>query len=367
MNKLQYLIYFGLIVGTAITSCRKDPAVPGNNNGTGPTLINPSDIFPAQFGIPAIPTDNPLTVEGVYLGRLLFYDPILSIDSSISCASCHFQQNAFADPAKLSLGVFGLKTGRNAPSLFNLAYSRVFFWDARQKTLREQVFEPIQAHNEMGMTLPVLQNKLKKNPLYIKWFEKAFGSSPNIFDMSLAMEQFMFSMVSKGSKFNKFFPGNFNILTEEEKRGAFLFNNFVENGGADCSHCHGGQLIQQNNPNSGGIANNGLDMVFKDKGFGAITGKPADMGTFKTPSLLNIAVTAPYMHDGRFATLEQVIDHYSDSVLFDSPTIHPIMKKHQPDGQRNLTAQQKSDLKAFLLTMTDNEYLTNPAYSNPFK
>lgn len=335
MKPLKSILLVSLMAMALITSCRKDPVI---TTDTKPkvTLIDPKTIFPANFGVPTLPADNPLTEEGVYLGRMLFYDPILSIDSTISCASCHFQVNAFADPAKLSSGVFGLKTGRNAPALFNLAYSRIYFWDARQKTLREQVFEPIQAHNEMGMTLPILDAKLKKNALYKTWFSKAFGSTPNVFDMSLAMEQFMLIMVSKDSKFNKFFPGNFNVLTEEEKRGAFIFNNFIENGGADCSHCHGGVLVQQNNPNAGGIANNGLDLTFADKGFGNITGRALDMGTFKTPSLLNIAVTGPFMHDGRFSTLDQVIDHYSDSVLFSSPTIHPIMKKHEEIGRAHV-------------------------------
>lgn len=364
---LKYL-YLAAAVSIFVLACRKDP-VPQirENNGFTATPIDPKTIFPAQFGMPALPEDNPLTVEGVFLGRMLFYDPVLSFDSTVACASCHFQQNAFADPAKVSTGIFGLKTGRNAPALFNLAYSQVFFWDARQKTLHEQVLEPIQAHNEMGMTLSVLQKKLRSIQRYKDGFNKAFGTEPDIINMAKALEQFMLTLVSKDSKFNKFFPGNFSVLTEEEKRGAFLFNRFREDGGADCSHCHGGPLVQQNNPNAGGIANNGLDMTFTDKGFGAISGKSTDIGTFKTVSLLNIANTAPYFHDGRFSTLEEVIDHYSDNVLFDSPTLHPIMKKHQPQGQRLLTAQEKADLKAFLLTMTDTVFMNNPAYSNPFK
>lgn len=368
MRLVFRFLFLSAIVAVVIISCRKDPK-PGDKNNTGytPTLIDPASIFPAIYGIPNLPADNRLTEEGVFLGRMLFYDPVLSFDSTISCASCHFQANAFADPAKVSTGINGLKTGRNAPALFNLAYNRVFFWDARQKTLHEQVLEPIQAHNEMGMTLPVLLKKLRSIPRYKEWFPKAFGTEPDIINMAKALEQFMLIMVSKDSKFNKFFPGNFGVLTEEEKRGAFLFNRFREDGGADCSHCHGGQLVQQLNPNNGGIANNGLDLTFADKGFGAITGKSTDIGAFKTVSLLNIGVTAPYMHDGRFATLEEVIDHYSDSVHFNSPTLHPIMKKHQPEGQRKLTPQEKSDLKAFLLTMTDFVFLNNPAYSNPFK
>jgi cytochrome c peroxidase len=185
-------------------------------------------------------------------------------------------------------------------------------------------------------------------------------------DMSLALEQFMLTIVSADSKYQKFFPANFSILTQQEIDGAVLFQGFIENGGADCSHCHDGILLQKNNPNGEGIANNGLDVVFADKGFGGITGIASDMGAFKTPSLLNVAVSAPYMHDGRFSTLEQVIDHYSDSIKFNSPTLHPIMQKHAPN-QRKLTAQEKANMKAFLLTTTDSVYLKNPAYANPFK
>ncbi|MBS3915787.1 MAG: c-type cytochrome [Bacteroidetes bacterium] len=367
MKKIAFIFYFVIAFSVAFYACRKDPKPGNTETNSGVHVLDPKSIFPKRLGMPQLPADNPLTEEGVYLGRMLFYDPILSMDSTISCASCHFQDYAFADFNKLSTGINNLKTGRNAPGLFNLAYSKVFFWDARQQSLRNQVFEPIQAHNEMGMTLPLLEYKLKTSTRYKDAFKKAFEKDPTLVDMSLALEQFMLTLVSNDAKFNDFFPGKFSVLNDAEARGALLFNNFIEEGGADCSHCHGGQLVQQNNPNAGGIANNGLDLVFGDKGFGAITGIAGDMGTFKTPSLMNIGLTAPYMHDGRFKTLEDVINHYSDSVEFNSPTLHPIMKKHQPNGQRKLTAQEKADLKAYLLTMTDNKFLSNPAYSNPFK
>jgi cytochrome c peroxidase len=338
------------------------------------TYINPKSIFPEKYGMPALPTDNPLTEEGVYLGRMLFYDPVLSIDSSISCASCHSQEYAFTDPKPYSTGVFGLTTNRNAQPLFNLAYSRVFFWDGRQKTLRELVLEPIQAHNEMAMTLPYLRKRLSSIPRYRDAFRKAFNSEPDIFNMTLAMEQFLLTIVSKDSRFTQMWPGNFNILTQEEKTGLQLFNGLVDEdpvtgalrGGADCFHCHGSVFAQANNPNFGGIANNGLDAVITDKGLGGISGKSTDIGTFKTPSLLNIGLTAPYMHDGRFATLDEVIDHYSDDINFNSPNLNPQIKVHGPK-QRLLTPQEKAALKAFLLTMTDTVFINNPAYKNPFK
>lgn len=374
MNRGFYGILLIIASAVLFNACRKDPSLPEEKAPYSVTYINPKSIFPDKYGMPALPADNPLTEEGVYLGRMLFYDPVLSIDSSISCSSCHSQQHAFADTKPYSTGVFGLTTNRNAQPLFNLAYSRVFFWDGRQKTLRELVLEPIQAHNEMAMTLPYLRKRLSAIPRYRDAFRKAFNSEPDVFNMTLAMEQFLLTIVSKDSRFTQMWPGNFNILTQEEKTGLQLFNGLVVEdpvtgalkGGADCFHCHGSVFVQANNPNFGGIANNGLDAVITDKGFGGISGKSADIGTFKTPSLLNISLTAPYMHDGRFATLDEVIDHYSDHIKFTSPNLNPQIKVHGPK-QRLLDPQQKAALKAFLLTMTDTVFIKNPAYKNPFK
>lgn len=371
LNSTVWVI--ALLLLTMTTSCRReeDPSLK-NNNSYQPTLVDPKDIFPAEFGMPPLPKDNPFTEEGIYLGRMLFYDPILSFDSSISCGSCHQQAYAFAEPRQFSKGIFGLIGSRNAPSLFNMAYSRKFFWDARSTSIREQIFEPIQAHNEMAMTLPLLNERLKKVERYKEYFNKAFNSEPNLIDMSLAMEQFLLSIVSNGSRFNKFFPGdNPQVMNQSELRGAFAFNGLVDfdaNGktkGADCFHCHGGELAQQQNPVMGGIANNGLDPIVTDKGFGAITNRDQDMGTFKTPSLLNIAVTGPYMHDGRFKTLEEVIEHYSTGIQYENPTIHPQLAAHG-GVQMNLSETQKADLVAYLKSMTDSSFLVNPKYSNPF-
>jgi len=317
-------IFFILVVIVAFIGCGKEENAELSDSNFSPTLIEPSEIFPAEFGMPILPADNPFTEEGVYLGRMLFYDPVLSIDSSVSCASCHKQEFAFGDPLPLSVGVFGLKTGRNAPALFNMAYSQKYFWDARVNRLRDLVFEPIQAHNEMAMTLSLLEARLEDIPRYKEYFKKAFNHQPNVMDMSLALEQFLLSIISKESKFNRFFPGNNpSLLTALELRGAFIFNGLVD--------------FDENN-----------------------------MGTFKAPSLLNIAVTGPYMHDGRFTTLEQVINHYSDEVHYENPNIHPQMSAHG-GIQLNLSQQQKDDLLAYLLTMTDTAFLNNPEYSNPFK
>ncbi len=371
VHRLTWLICSTVLLLT-LNSCEDKPS--GNDKPNfKTTLIDPASIFDKKLGpVPILPADNPLTVEGIELGRMLFYDPILSIDSTVSCGSCHKQEFAFADgPVALSRGVFGLVTNRNTPPLFNLAYNKKFFWDARQNTLRELVFEPIQAHNEMAMTLPMLDRRLRRSSMYKDAFLKAFNAEPNVFDMSLAMEQFLLSIVSYQSKFNEFFPGRFSKLTDEEGKGALLFNalvNFDLDGnvtGADCFHCHGDNKAQIQDPTFGGIANNGLDLVFTDKGYGGITGRFQDMGTFKTPSLLNIELTGPYMHDGRFRTLDEVIDHYSEGVKFNSPNLNPMMSH---EGRHlNLKPEQKAALKAFLLSMTDTAFIHNPKYSNPFK
>lgn len=369
MKKQDFLI--GLLALIGFASCQREPQIEKYNYKQ--TVINPTEIFPAELGVPALPSDNPFTAEGIYLGRMLFYDPILSYDSTVSCGSCHKQRFAFADSLPTSYGIFGLKTHRNTPALFNLAYSQKFFWDARVKTLRELVFEPIQAHNEMAMTMPLLTKRLSNSARYVEYFKRAFNSSPNVIDMSKAMEQFLMSIVSDGSRFNKFFPSDPAVLTSDEFAGATFFNglaNFdkstgVNLGGFDCFHCHGGEILQQNNPFSGGISNNGLDSVFSDLGYGAITNNSRDKGTFKVPSLLNIALTAPYMHDGRFKTLEEVIDHYSDQIKFNSPTIHPMMSGHG-GFQLKMTPTQKAQLLAYLKTMTDQDLIKNPKYSNPF-
>jgi len=363
-----------ILIVLALAACRKNEPITVDS-GFKTTPISSLSIFPRRLGIPALPADNPLTEEGVYLGRLLFYDTLLSADKSISCASCHLQKFAFAEPKKKSVGIFGLPVNRNAPSLFNMAYSRKFFWDGRQSRLANLVFEPIQAHNEMGLNLPELDQRLKQSELYKNWFKKAFNADPNISQMSMAMEQFLLTIVSADSKFDKVGP-SLSGFTNSEKAGFKLFQTQVDlqsttNQGADCFHCHGGVLFQAQNPLAGGITNNGLDKTFADLGAGAITGKSTDNGLFKTPSLRNIALTAPYMHDGRFSTLEEVIEHYSEHIEFESPNISPNLANHVdgPGGQpkqMKLTVLQKTNLLDFLKTLTDSTFTSNPKYQNPF-
>lgn len=303
-----------------------------------------------------LPADNPLTEEGVELGRRLFHDTRLSSSGSQSCASCHTQGSAFADARRFSPGAQQQQGRRNAMPLFNLAWHQAFFWDGRAPTLREQVLMPVQDKNEMNETLPNVIAKLNADAGCKTAFEKAFGS-PGITSerMAKALEQFLLTFISQESRFDRA-ARKVAELTESEKRGLRLFVTEFDPQrglrGADCFHCHGGTLFTSQQ-----FANNGLDLAPDDLGRMAVTKNEADRGKFKTPSLRNIARTAPYMHDGRFATLEEVVEHYSGGVRR-SATLDPNLAKH-PEAGIQLNAQEKADLVAFLKTLTD-ETFTGP-------
>ena len=317
--------------------------------GTHPLTPAITQRFP-QVQLPA---DNPLTEEGVALGRQLFHDTRLSINGTQSCASCHDQKNAFADPRRFSLGAQQQAGKRNAMPLFNLAWHQGFFWDGRAATLREQVLMPIQDKNEMNETLPNVIAKLNANPECKTAFAKAFGSPEITAErMAKALEQFLLTFISQESRFDRA-ARKVAELNESEKRGLQLFVTEFDPKrglrGADCFHCHGGTLFT-----SQSFANNGLELAADDLGRMAVTKDAADRGKFKTPSLRNIARTAPYMHDGRFATLEEVVEHYSGGVRR-SPTLDPNLAKH-PEAGIQLNAQEKADLVAFLHTLTDESF-----------
>lgn len=300
-----------------------------------------------------LPADNPLTEEGVALGRRLFHDTRLSINSTQSCASCHDQTHAFADTRRFSLGAQQQVGKRNAMPLFNLAWHQGFFWDGRAATLREQVLMPIHDKNEMNETLPNVIAKLNADDECQTGFAKAFGSPEiNAERIAKALEQFLLTFISQESRFDRA-ARKVAELNESEKRGLQLFVTEFDPKrglrGADCFHCHGGTLFT-----SQSFANNGLELAADDVGRMAVTKDAADRGKFKTPSLRNIARTAPYMHDGRFATLEEVVEHYSGGVRR-SPTLDPNLAKHPEEGIQ-LSAQEKADLVAFLKTLTDESF-----------
>jgi cytochrome c peroxidase len=305
----------------------------------------------SMFPIPDLPRDNPLTVERVTLGKELFFDKRISINNAQSCADCHIPDKGFQDGRRTARGAEGELGPRKTMPLYNLAWKQQFFWDGRASSLREQVLVPIQNPIEMHQTLTNLTEKLAQVPGdYPDLFEKAFGT-PEITaeKISLALENYILTLTSFNSKFDHVLSGQ-EQFTPQEERGFQLFSTEYDprrdQYGADCFHCHGGPLFQ-----SQSYANNGLDADFLDTGRARVTGKTSDFGKFAVPSLRNVALRAPYMHDGRFKTLDEVVEHYCTGVKR-SATLDPNIAKH-PDGGVPLSAADKQALVAFLKTLTD--------------
>jgi cytochrome c peroxidase len=302
------------------------------------------------FPIPPLPRDNPLIEERIALGRRLFQETALSADRSISCASCHAAASGFSDSRRFSPGVQGQLGTRQSMALANLAWKREFFWDGRARSLRDQVLMPIQDPTEMAETLESVVGKLSGMPEYPVLFENAFGT-PRIDAerIALALEQFVLTLTHFRSRFDLSTQGKAS-LSDQERRGLELFMTENEprmgQRGADCFHCHGGPLFTDHQ-----FHDNGLDLVPSDPGRARVTGRNADRGKFVTPTLRNIAQTAPYMHDGRFQTLEAVVRHYSEGVQV-SPNLDPNLAKHAAGGL-HLSLEDQSALVAFLKTLSD--------------
>ncbi len=354
-----------------------DPVAAALNLPSTPfNYANPT--MPAYLNAPPIqgqintPVNNPITDNGATLGRVLFYDKNLSINNTIACASCHKQVNAFSDAAVKSLGFNGGLTGRNSMPLTDAKYypNGRFFWDQRAATLEDQVLMPIQDMVEMGMTLPQLETKLKGLAYYPPLFQKAFGDATITSDrISKALAQFVRSIVSFQSKYD---AGRSTFPTAPAPPPNAVFPNFTlqENRGKEiflspqnaCAACHGSETFTAPQEK-----NNGLDMTTIDRGFGAVVNNTALDATFKVGSLRNVELTAPFMHDGRFTTLEQVVEHYSTGVK-NHPNLSPQLRL--PGGQPrllNLSVQDKAALVAFLKTLTDVSMTTDVKYSDPFK
>lgn len=375
----KYLLAIFVLV-SILASCRRDPENTGPEN---PVNATPYELVrPVHFPPIDIPDDNRMTVEGVTLGRMLFYDPILSGDSSMSCASCHKQEFAFSSPNTFDNGIRGVHGNRHSMAIVNVAWQKSgFFWDGRASTIEKQVLGPVANPVEMDLSWPEAVKRLKRHAEYPAHFEKAFGpNSVSQDNTAKALSQFLRTLISAGSKYDQFLlSGNPNVFTEQEMRGLLLFttdpvydalgNRTVA--GADCEHCHKLDAMLQPADGLGSFRNNGLDSAatiygFRDPGVGGADSM--NYGRFKVPSLRNIDLTAPYMHDGRFKTLEEVIDHY-DKGGKPSPTLDPKMpriKHAEHGGKLNLTAQDKADLIAFLKTLTDTGFVNNDAFSNPF-
>jgi len=318
--------------------------------------------FPYLHLFPPMPVaeDNPVTNEGVELGRSLFYDPILSRDSTVACASCHKQEAAFSGaPDAFSKGLGDVLQKRNTPPLFNLAWYPALFWDGRAATLEEQVFHPVRAHDEMALNWSDAVKRITQSKYYMSRFAIAFpGKTVDSILIANAIAQFERTLLSYRSKYDMVLA-NKASFSKDEADGFEIVNEMTM---GDCLHCH----TTDANPlgTTLGFSNNGLDATYNDIGRGGITAKKEDNGKFKIPSLRNLSFTAPYMHDGRFRTLEEVLDFYSEHVQDGINTDSKMGFANR--GGAHLTKEQKRKVVAFLITLNDSVFIKDSQHANPF-
>jgi len=385
---MKTLLYFTLLILCTLNACEKIGLNEEDPNGSidelsdlGEFLTIPSSAYnysdvdvPDFFNLQPnteqdnTPNDNEVTDWGATLGRVLFYDKILSANNTVSCSSCHLQQSGFSDPDQFSQGFEGGFTGRNSMGISNAKYyeNGHFFWDERAETLEDQVLMPIQDETEMGLTLTELVAKVEEQSYYPVLFEQVYGDkevSPE--RISKALAQFVRAIVSYQSKYD---VGRAQVNNPEQD-----FSNYsdIENMGkdiffnqrGDCARCHTSDLFVGDE-----ARNNGLDAVLTDLGLGAVTGRANDNGKFKVGSLRNIELTAPYMHDGRFETLEEVVEHYNSGVQASATLDNRLSERNSNNPRRlNLSDQEKAALVAFMKTLTDNELIADEKFSSPFK
>lgn len=345
--KIKFLSILFFII--AIQSCKVDPKI---------NEVLPSDdlreIIPQGWPNPVYRfTNNPVKEEVFILGRALFYDPILSRDNTISCGTCHQQFVAFANADHaLSHGIDDRVGNRNSPALFNMTWHPSFMHDGGINHIEVQPIAPIENPVEMDLNFAASLNKLRASQKYLKLFKDAYGSE-EITDarMLKAMAQFMGLMYSYSSKFDMYIRGENDVqLSDAEKRGYQIFLQ-------KCNSCHTQPLFSDFS-----FRNNGLSVhpLLKDSGRAHITGLPQDRYKFKVPTLRNIALTGPYMHDGRFTTLQQCLNHYTNGVT-NMENLDPLL---QPNGIE-LSASEKSDIIAFLNTLTDYKFINDKRFSEP--
>ncbi|WP_146239267.1 cytochrome-c peroxidase [Putridiphycobacter roseus] len=326
-----------------------------------------SYIFPVLSAFPKMPVNtlNPVSKAGVELGRYLFYDPILSKDSSLSCSACHQQEFAFSDGRiRFSEGVNGGQLIRNTPAIFNLAWNEQLFWDGKANNVEGQVFFPVRDHMEMDLDWQLASQRISASIFYQNLFQAAFPEKAiDSLTIAYAIAQFERTIISYNSRLDKALRREV-FLTKDELKGMELMNDQSK---GNCLHCHPTDAHFVGT--TGQFSNNGLDTfslftTLKDEGRIGVTKKKKDYGLFKIPSLRNVALTAPYMHDGRFETLEEVLDFYTSGVQ-KSATIDPKMHFGNPNGV-NLTALEKAQIITFLKALTDSVLIEDKAFSNPF-
>jgi cytochrome c peroxidase len=364
VRKMKTIIF---IIGVLMlaNSCRKDPSV--DVADTTPYVVEYPERISKYIPPMSIPADNPMTVEGVELGRMLFYEELLSGDNTMSCSSCHDPSLSFSDTGAVSFGVDGLPGERNSMPLINLGWMDHLFWDGRKPSMETQAFAPVTDVVEMHEDWANAVSELQADSQYPFLFERAFGSKTiDSVMVAKALAQFERTLISGNSPMDKFMNTSFTFGSSgwsmDDELAAYQgFIIFREEEKGDCIHCHGDSFNPLWTDNL--FHNNGLDAVITDKGLGKFTGNPSDDGKFKTPTLRNLAFTAPYMHDGRFETLDEVINHYSEGLHY-SPTIDPLMKKVD-DGGVQLTPDEKFYLKMFLISLSDSTFITDERFTDP--
>jgi len=331
---------------------------------------------PFVFGRFSLPEANPLTRESVELGRRLFYDTRLSGNNQVSCATCHVQDLAFTDGRRTAIGVSGKPLALNSMSLANLMWGpRHFFWNGRAASLEEQALVPIQHPDEMNQDLEELLDELASQPEYVRLFAAAYGDiSPE--SIASALASFERTLISSNSRYDQFLRGE-TRLSDLEEHGRKLFMAHpdvkVSLRGGNCIDCHSQFLTSGFNTLFDGFSNNGLDSEADlAPGLAEVTGKHEHRGLFKTPTLRNIALTAPYMHDGRFSSLEDVLEHYNEGIK-GSTTLSPLIREAGNEEGKpsdrislSLTEEEQTAIIAFLHTLTDEQFVTDEQFSNPF-
>ncbi len=336
--RIRFLIGLALVL-IVFTQCKDE----------NQTVLEKKYIFqvPMGFSEPILRKDNPITFSKIALGKKLFFDPILSLDSSISCGSCHRPQFAFSDPNPISPGVKGKIALRNAPSLSNLAWHPYFFAEGGSPNLEAQVLGPVEDQNEMAFSIVKAVNRLKDNSTYNQLFQEVFLDSPSVYTTTRAIAAFERSLISSNSKFDKYvLEGDKAAFTPVEKRGYELFIS----DSLKCNTCHSGFMLTDFS-----FQNNGIYEIYEDPGRARLTLNDTDRGKFKVPSLRNIAFTGPYMHDGSFKNLEEIIDHYASGG-----------KNHENQSRKiqgfSISEEDKIALVQFLQCLTDSVFIGNEVY-----
>ncbi len=329
--------FLSLIV--SLSGCEKDPTF----NSDSPYQLN----LPKGFPMPAIPADNQLTSDRVELGKLLFFDAALSVDSTVSCASCHLPHLAFSYDVALSMGVNNSSGFRNAPSLGNVAYHPYLFRDGGVPTLEHQVLAPIEDPVEMAFSVPGVVERMLLNPLYVSLSRTAYGREPDAFVLTRSLAAYERTLITGDSPFDRYYYRNDeNAMSASAKQGFELFTSAK----TSCSSCHSGFNFTDYS-----FRNIGLYEVYADTGRKRITQVDDDYGKFKVPSLRNVEFTAPYMHDGSIATLNEVIDHFNsggENNIHKDSLMRPL----------NLTTAEKQDILNFLRALSDISFIQNEAF-----